>query len=135
MKSQEQIAISLAFEYHNGQTRRGGAPYVNHLMFVVDHLQTEDDNHRAIAWLHDILEDTECTPSDLLNAGITPENVRDIETLTKDSREAYGIYIQSIPSRLRDIKIVDMVSNLVDDPSPHQIEKYIRTLHYFADCA
>ena len=134
MKSQEQIAISLAFKYHAGQTRRGGVPYINHLLQVAEQVEPQDDDARAIAWLHDILEDTECSCGDLLDAGVTPGNVHAVEALTHAAHQSYMEYIQNIPVNLRDIKIADMVSNLADDPSPRQIEKYIKALQYFAGC-
>lgn len=134
MKSQEQIAISLAFKYHDGQTRRGGAPYINHLMFVAEHVNPEDDDARAIAWLHDILEDTECTCGDLLEAGIKLDNIQAVGFLTRTTHQSYMEYIQNIPVNLRVIKIADMVSNLTDDPTPHQIQKYIKALKHLSGC-
>lgn len=48
----------LARRLHKGQKDKANHPYVKHLQFVVDHLENPTDEMRAVAWLHDSIEDT-----------------------------------------------------------------------------
>lgn len=61
-------AKNIATKYHAGQKRRyTGEPYINHLGNVA-HLcamVSSRQDIQAIAWLHDILEDTDCTAEEL----------------------------------------------------------------------
>ncbi len=47
----------FALEKHAGQMY-GNKPYEYHLQGVVDNLTSRDEEVIAIAWLHDIMEDT-----------------------------------------------------------------------------
>ena len=44
-------AIELARMAHTGQVDKFGAPYVEHLAFVANHVA--DDDAKTVAWLHD----------------------------------------------------------------------------------
>ena len=48
----------LARCLHHGQKDKAGKPYIEHLEFVVEHLDDSTDEMRAVAWLHDSVEDT-----------------------------------------------------------------------------
>lgn len=54
------IALSLAFQLHDGQFRKGGDPYIIHPLLVCKYLinlQIYDDITCAAALLHDVIED------------------------------------------------------------------------------
>lgn len=87
MKEQFIIAIDLATKWHDGQ-RYGKLPYIAHLMDVDRWVIERNANVksfgepyskeagdridmlRAIAYLHDIFEDTDCDVFNLVDAGI-----------------------------------------------------------------
>lgn len=86
------IAERIAREAHEGQTCTvTGEPYVHHIERVVT--MVEGDEAKAVAWLHDVLEDTDVTASELVQSGI-PERVRlAIVALTRRKHQPYTEYI------------------------------------------
>lgn len=100
---------------HEGQVDKIGFPYWNHLDRVARQFEMED--YRIIAYLHDILEDTETTIDDLINLGIPWKIVEIINILTHKKNEPYENYIQRVSkdSIAREIKFVDIYDNL--DPN------------------
>jgi len=64
-----QKALAFAFEHHGGQTRKvGGAPYIVHILDVARLLLCEPGVSEEVVIggiLHDLLEDTGCTPQDI----------------------------------------------------------------------
>ncbi len=62
----EALARRIAEEAHAGQDDKAGEPYIGHVARVAARL--DDPLDRAVAWLHDVLEDTEWTWLDIVNA-------------------------------------------------------------------
>lgn len=59
-----------------------GKPYISHLERVADNVPK---NYKAIAYLHDVLEDIEdITEEDLLDIGFTKRTVNTVKLLTND---------------------------------------------------
>lgn len=87
-------AKEIATKAHDGQVRRGGAPYITHCKAVADDMASE--TVQAISWLHDVLEDTPVTVADLQMEGI-PQNVIDaVVILTRLDDETYEQFIDRI---------------------------------------
>lgn len=111
-------AERLARKAHAGQTDKAGRPYAEHLARVAGRMN--DDGHRAVAWLHDILEDTDATPGDLARAGIDHGIVADVEALTRDRHERYAGYIERLRSggspRAISVKLADLADHLEHHP-------------------
>jgi (p)ppGpp synthase/HD superfamily hydrolase len=57
MKSLVLKAESLAKKQFDGKVDKGGQPYFYHLQRVAEKMTT--DNEKIVAYLHDIIEDTE----------------------------------------------------------------------------
>ena len=87
-----QKAIDLANEKHADQYDKLGDPYVEHLRRVAQRLRT--DTEKTVAWLHDILEDTDMTADDLAAAGFPDEVVEAVIALTKREGETYEDFIR-----------------------------------------
>ncbi|PGA49505.1 GTP pyrophosphokinase, partial [Bacillus thuringiensis] len=62
------IAHEIAKKAHAGQVDKAGIDYIKHPEAVASFVNTAEE--KATAYLHDVLEDTEITTVDLLNAGI-----------------------------------------------------------------
>lgn len=130
-------AITLATQYHDGQTRRGGEPYILHPLRVMMSMSKLPPKHReyamSVAVLHDVLEKTECTDYDLDQYGITTEIIQDVEILTHKKKEPYSRYISNIgfygDRHVILIKLADIKDNL-DDPfcTSHQKAKYAEAI-------
>lgn len=78
-------AISLAANQHEGQVDKANAPYILHPLRVM--LNTPTIEHKIVAVLHDILEDTETTIEDLYQFGFQEHIIDAIVALTKKQGE------------------------------------------------
>lgn len=79
-----QRAADLAIHYHVSQ-KYGSHPYTVHLTDVVTTLQEfnhNDEELLAAAWLHDILEDTDCRVLDLCIAKVPPYTIALVDAVT-----------------------------------------------------
>ncbi|MNN94820.1 hypothetical protein D3C81_2135190 [compost metagenome] len=88
---------------------------------------------RACAFLHDILEDTNTTREDLLDAGICNEVVVAVERITKIKGGSYFLYIEGIKSNelARKVKLCDTAANLrnsIKEGNIKRINKYSKQL-------
>ena len=125
-----ELAKQIATEAHEGQFRRGGViPYITHPQDVSERLEG-DYNAQVVAWLHDVLEDTSLSATDLSEAGIPADLVECVCLLTKTPQTTYEEYLDKIstsPTATK-VKIADMLSNLADKPTKKQIRKYAKGL-------
>lgn len=124
---------------HKGHFRRDGrTPYFEHVEAVS--ARVEGELAKSVALLHDIVEDTQITTEQLSSYGFPWEVVEAVGILTK-SKEGFidRAHIMCYPEWIREIKNsgnklaievkkADMLSNLSDDPTPRQIEKYVEGL-------
>lgn len=125
----ELLAERIARQAHEGQFRRDGTtPYVKHPEAVASRVESEDA--KAVAWLHDVIEDTDVDASSLLDAGVPNPVVEAVTLLTKSPDVPYEDYLKRIQKNplARYVKIADMLSNLADSPSEKQIVKYAKGL-------
>ncbi len=128
--TQLELAESIARKAHDGQFRRDGkTPYVTHPQRVAKRIKG-NEAAQVVAWLHDVLEDTEETADSLLSAGISQEAVEAVKLLTKDNSHEYHDYLERIRSNklAKTVKVNDMLDNLSDTPSNKQIIKYAKGL-------
>lgn len=151
MKAQLEIAVELAVEAHMHQMY-GKVPYIVHL-YEVDQLVIqayaskkrtvsepyskepgdEIDCLRAIAYLHDIVEDTDATIEDLFNAGLNDQVVTAVGMLTKVDGESYSEYIHGVLTNdfARKVKLCDTSANLMNsikEGNTKRINKYSKQL-------
>jgi (p)ppGpp synthase/HD superfamily hydrolase len=119
-------AIKFSADKHRNQRRKGfdAAPYINHPIDVADILwrigSVRDIDTIVAAILHDTLEDTDATPSEIealfgkevLNL---VEEVSDDKTLPKEERKRLQVahaHHKSTAAKL--IKLADKISNIND---------------------
>lgn len=91
-----------------GQLDRSGVPMADHMMRVASHVADEDEATQHAAWLHDILEDTDMTVTELISLGYPPEVIEAVVLLTHDKEFlTYPEYIDRIceSGNLRAIKV------------------------------
>ena len=122
----EKLAKKIATEAHKGQHRKGGKPYIVHPQAVAKELSkyySMWETYLPVAWLHDVLEDTNLTPLDLLNKGVPFEIVAIVEILTKRKNEDYLQYIL----RVKENSIATMVklADMEDNSKTIQKNKYL----------
>lgn len=117
-------ALHFAAERHRDQRRKGAdrAPYVNHLIEVVDLLArvggVEDVETLQAGALHDVLEDTEVTPEELetrfggVVRRVVEEVTDDPELGSEERKQAQIDHAPHLSERAKLVKIADKISNI-----------------------
>jgi (p)ppGpp synthase/HD superfamily hydrolase len=126
MKTQFELAKEIATKAHEGVFRWDGkTPYIAHPAAVVQavfkRMQSQySDLYRtaamAAAWLHDVIEDTPLTATDLLIAGVDEDIVVVVDLLTKRDDQDYLAYLLRLKQNemARIVKIEDIKNNMSD---------------------
>ena len=125
-------AKNVAEAAHRGATRNDGkTPYFTHVEAVADAVEPR---LKPIAFLHDVVKDSDITIKDLKNAGFPSYVVDAVDLLTHRNNEPNLSYWGKI-AKNKDataVKIADMKNNLMGAPSDRQREKYMKGLALFA---
>ncbi len=105
-------AIALAAQQHAGQVDKANAPYILHPLRVMLNVPTIE--HKIVAVLHDVLEDTETSTEDLRKLGFQQQIIDAILALTKkvgESRlQAAQRTVQNPIARV--VKLADIADNM-----------------------
>ena len=90
-QSQESLARAIAEKAHADQVDKAGEPYIGHPAHVA--ASVEGDKAKAVAWLHDVVEDTSTTFDDLRAAGVDDEVLAALELpqLPRQVRTLHGV--------------------------------------------
>ena len=104
-------AVSIMYKAHKDQLDKSGVPYVFHPWHVAE--QMADEESCAAALLHDVIEDTDITAEELLEAGISERVVEAVKLLTHDDSEPYLEYVARIKNDpiARAVKLADLAHN------------------------
>jgi len=128
-------AICLAATLHDGQTDKGGKPYILHPLRIM--LKCETNDERIVAILHDVVEDTELTIEKLYEMGFPDHIVDAVDCLTKRKKETYDEYIERIGKNelARKVKMLDLEDNMdlsrlkkVTEKDLERLKKYTKAL-------
>jgi hypothetical protein len=115
MVDQAGRASAIAALAHRGQTDKLGYPYIDHPARVASAFDRifEPVEHCA-AWLHDVIEDSDVTAQDLLDAGIWPVVVEAVLLLTRTAEVTNEDYYELIRVNrfARAVKLADIADNL-----------------------
>ena len=129
-------AIQIAIEAHQGQTDKAGAPYLLHLIRVMNTGQTEDE--RICGILHDLVEDTPWTFAALRREGFSEEVIRALVCVTKQPNEPYTHFIERIKknSLATKVKLNDLRDNMditrltfITEEDTQRLNKYLTAYH------
>jgi len=120
-------AMKLCFTAHKDQLDKSGLPYVFHPFHLAE--QMTDEFTTVAALLHDVVEDTEYTFSDLADMGFPEEVLAALRLLTHDPAVPYMDYVAQAKSNpiARAVKIADLLHNSdptrLDVLTPRDIER------------
>jgi GTP diphosphokinase / guanosine-3',5'-bis(diphosphate) 3'-diphosphatase len=105
-------AIAIAARAHAGQVDKGGAPYITHPLRLMFAVTTPEEKIAAV--LHDTVEDTDVSLSQLLEAGFTANIVDAVEALTKRQGETRLQAAQRAADNTiaRVVKLADVTDNM-----------------------
>ncbi|MDH0646094.1 GTP pyrophosphokinase [Pseudomonas sp. GD03858] len=113
-------AIAVATRAHDGQFDKGGAAYILHPLRVMARMVTPEQ--RIVAVLHDVLEDTPLTLSDLAREGFPLKILAALLALSRRDGESYETFVVrlGVDPLARQVKLADLADNsdLSRIPSP-----------------
>lgn len=115
MKKGEQLSIGISFavEKHANQFDRGGNPYILHCIAVMQGVESTDEELLTMAILHDVIEDTNATYTEMRARGFTERVIAGVKCLTKERGESYDEYKAKVASNTdaRKVKMSDLRHN------------------------
>ena len=132
-------AIEIAAVAHKNQVDKGGAPYIDHVLRVMQ--AVEGDDAKIVAVLHDVLEDCAAFTLDYFKSeGFSQEILVALAHITKTPFDDYEGYIRRVGrNRLATIvKLADLADNtdltrLRREATPQDIkrnQKYYAAIDY-----
>ena len=124
-------ALRISFDAHKNQVDKSGMPYVYHPFHLAE--QMEDEYSVCVALLHDVVEDTDYTLTDLIEAGFPAPVTDAIALMTHDDAVPYMDYVKKLRNDpiARAVKLADLRHNsdlsrldVIDDRALERAEKY-----------
>ena len=134
-----ELALSIATEAHRGQFDKAGVDYIEHPIYVASQVDTEEE--KAVALLHDVIEDSPFTAEELLLAGLPETVVTAVQILSKKKGQDYQTYLENVKSNslARVVKLADLKHNSdlsrlssVTDKDLERLEKYKKAIDYLS---
>jgi len=124
-------AVKLATTKHEGQYRKiSGLPYITHPLAVAD--KFDDEDRKIVAVLHDTIEDTDLSISELVGLhGLELRLADAVEAITRSDGESYLDFILRCNKNeiARDVKIEDIKHNMSDLVDGCLKDKYMMALY------
>ena len=108
----------LVREVFQGQVDDGGIPMADHMMRVWQRVQHLDEDTQHIAWLHDIVEDTDVTITELISRGYSTEVIDAVFLLTQPKQTPYADYIDYLVASGNRRAIVVKLADNADNNDP-----------------
>ena len=105
------LALSIARKAHEGQLDKAGVDYIEHPIYVASQVDTEEE--KAVALLHDVIEDSPVSAEELLQAGLPETVVTAVQVLTKKKEQDYQTYLETVKKNplARVVKLADLKHN------------------------
>ena len=105
------LALRICFDAHKDQVDKSGLRYVFHPFHLAEQMETEHEV--CVALLHDVMEDTDLTARDLIEAGIPQAYVATCELMTHAPGVPYLDYVRTLKDNpvARKVKIADLRHN------------------------
>ena len=132
-----QRAYALAKKAHLGQKDKGGNDYIEHPKAVASMMDT--DIEKAVAFLHDVVEDTKISFDDLKEYRFSNQIIEAVKALTRHKNESYDAYIDRVIQNpiAKKVKLADMENNSditrIKNPSQKdydRCQKYLDKIQY-----
>lgn len=113
------IAEEIAKKAHDGQVDKVGVPYITHPVRVAASCGSIEE--KIVALLHDVVEDTPITLSDLKAAGMPGHVTAAVDAITKRDNEKNIDYLERVKANpiAKAVKLKDLADNF----SPARFEK------------
>ena len=124
-------ALKICFDAHKKQLDKSGVPYVFHPFHLAE--QMIDEVTTIVALLHDVIEDSNYTLSDIEGKGFGKDVIDALALLTHDPDVLYKEYILNIKNNpiAKAVKLADLQHNsdmsrldVIDKKAIKRREKY-----------
>ena len=136
-QSQSEKAYKIAKKVHLGQVDKAGEDYIKHPEKVASFVKTDEE--KAVAYLHDVIEDTELTLENLYEYDFSKEVIEAVDIITKKRGEDYQSYLNSVKKNklARAVKLADLRHNSdltrltkVTEKDIERKEKYQKAINF-----
>lgn len=140
LKSQLLHAMHIAMNVHKKQLDRNGQPYIGHPIRVMSAGQTLEE--KIVGVLHDVLEDSHLTITQLSVEGFSENIIDAVHTLTKLENENYEHYIRRVArcDLATRVKLNDLTDNMdlrrlttLTDDDVKRMRKYLKAYNFLTD--
>ena len=134
-----EVAFSIAMEAHRGQSDKAGIDYIEYPLYVASQVCTEDE--KAVALLHDVIEDSPFTAKELLLAGLPETVVTAVQVLTKKKEQDYQTYLETVKKNplARVVKLADLKHNSdlsrlssITEKDRERLKKYKKAIDFLS---
>ena len=122
------VARNIAHYSHGHDRDRFGEPIMDHVERVA---AAVPDEARAVAFLHDVLEQTATSGAELMAQGLTAVEMRALKLLTRSDLESYELYVLRVAwargpegELARCVKMADLDDHLGHAPKPAAAPPY-----------
>ena len=138
-QSMVDLALSIARKAHEGQLDKAGVDYIEHPIYVASQVDTEEE--KAVALLHDVIEDSPVSAEGLLQAGLPETVVTAVQVLTKKKEQDYQTYLETVKKNplARVVKLADLKhnSNLsrlssITEKDRERLKKYKKAIDFLS---
>lgn len=125
-------AARICVTKHSGQRDKTGCAYFQHPMRVA--MRCTTDEQKMVALLHDVIEDCDVTPDELLADGFPQEVVDGVLSVSKKEGESYMDFVARAKQNPlgRVVKLHDLEDNLdvfrLDTLSPEMAARFSKYL-------
>ena len=138
-QSMVDLALSIARKAHEGQLDKAGVDFIEHPIYVASQVDTEEE--KAVALLHDVIEDSPVSAEGLLQAGLPETVVTAVQILSKKKEQDYQTYLETVKKNplARVVKLADLKHNsdlsrleTITDKDLERLEKYKKAIDYLS---
>ncbi|MDN5024492.1 GTP pyrophosphokinase [Streptococcus sp. SO4] len=138
-QSMVDLALSIARQAHEGQLVKAGVDYIEHPIYVASQVATEEG--KAVALLHDVIEDSHYTAEELLQAGLPETVVTAVQILSNKKGQDYQTYLENVKSNslARVVKLADLKHNSdlsrlssITEKDRERLKKYKKAIDFLS---
>ena len=138
-QSMVDLALSIARKAHEGQLDKAGVDYIEHPIYVASQVDTEEE--KAVALLHDVIEDSLVSAEGLLQAGLPETVVTAVQVLTKKKEQDYQTYLETVKKNplARVVKLADLKHNSdlsrlssITEKDRERLKKYKKAIDFLS---
>lgn len=123
MSEMVEKALEIATLAHQGQVDKNGVDYIEHPKAVASFVKRDEE--KIVAYLHDVVEDTEVTLDDLKQAGFDDAVIFAVDCISKRANETLEDYLKRVAKSplAVEVKLADMRHNSDITRYMHPTEK------------